>query len=123
MRFICFALIGIAAVVCALETCWSAETNWPQFRGPQGNGQSPAKGLPLEWGETENIRSIHGKGWSSPVFWERQIWLTTATEDGKQRFAVCVDAETGRIVHDIVVIDDPDPQFCHPVNSYASCTP
>ncbi len=126
MRLVCSALIGIAALICGPGTSRSADTNWPQFRGPLGNGQSSAKGLPLKWNETENVRwkaPIHGKGWSSPVVWDRQIWLTTATEDGKQRFAVCVDAESGRVVHDIVVINDPDPQFCHPMNSYASPTP
>ena len=127
MRLLYLALLSAAALGCApAASSSSAETNWPQFRGPQGDGQSPAKGLPLTWSETENIRwktPIHGKGWSSPVIWDGQIWLTTATEDGKQRFAVCVDAASGRKVHDVVVIDDPDPQFCHPMNSYATPTP
>ena len=66
---------------------------------------------------------IHGKGWSSPVIWKEQIWLTTATEDGKQMYAICVDRETGRIVHDILVFENEQPRFCHPTNSYASPTP
>ena len=63
-----------------------AGENWPQFLGPEGNGWSDAKGLPLKWSETENVKwktAIHGRGWSSPVIWGNQIWLTTATEDGK----------------------------------------
>lgn len=104
----------------------AAETNWPEFRGPAGNGHTTATGLPLTWSETENIRwsvPIHGKGWSSPVVWGTQIWMTTATEDGKQRFAICVDAETGKMVHDVVVFDVPDPQYSHPMNSHATPTP
>ena len=62
-----------------------AGENWPQFRGPEGNGVSDARGLPLRWSETENIKwktAIHGRAWSSPVIWGNQVWMTTATEDG-----------------------------------------
>src|SRR5437870_13876071 len=63
--------------------------NWPEFRGPMGDGHSDATGLPLHWRESENIRwktAIHDKGWSSPVIWGKQIWMTTATKDGKNLF-------------------------------------
>ena len=43
---------------------------WPQFRGPDGQGHAAAKGLPVLWSETENIRwkvPIPGLGWSSPA--------------------------------------------------------
>ena len=56
--------------------------SWPEFRGPEGNGHGPAVGLPLGWGETENVAwktPIHGHGWSSPVIWGRQVWVTTNT--------------------------------------------
>src|SRR5438477_13154663 len=65
-------------------TAFGAE-NWPQFRGPEGDGHSEAKGLPLTWSETNHVKwktPIHDRGWSSPVIWEGQIWLTTASEDG-----------------------------------------
>jgi outer membrane protein assembly factor BamB len=100
--------------------------NWPEFRGPSGDGHSDAAGLPIRWSETENIRwktSIHDKGWSSPAIWENQIWLTTATADGKKLFVVCVNRETGKIVHDIKLFDVAKPGYCPEVNSYASPTP
>ena len=128
MRTVCACLMGVAVTLgCSAEAARTgAADNWLQFRGPTGDGKSPNVGLPLTWSETENIRwktPIHGKGWSSPVVWDKQIWLTTATEDGKQRSAVCVDLDSGKIIHDRVVIEDPDPQFCHPMNSPASPTP
>ena len=73
--------------------------NWPQFRGPGGQGVSLAKDLPLHWDEKTNVRwktPIHGKAWSSPVVWGEQVWMTTATEDGHKLYAVCVDKETGQ---------------------------
>ena len=63
----------------------SAGDNWPSFRGPAHDGISGAAELPVEWSESENIRwktAIHDQGWSTPVIWENQIWVTTATEDG-----------------------------------------
>src|SRR5205085_5300703 len=66
---------------------------------------------------------IPGKAWSSPVIWDRQIWMTNAPEDGKQLSAVCVDRDSGKIVHDLQVFDNPKPAFCIPFNSYASSTP
>ena len=103
-----------------------AEQNWPEFRGPNGNGHSAAVGLPLRWSETENVAwktAIHDRGWSSPVIWDRQVWLTTATEDGKELFAVCVDRDTGRIVHDLKLFDVAKPAKINPTNSHASPTP
>jgi outer membrane protein assembly factor BamB len=99
---------------------------WPQFRGPRGDGHSTATGLPVTWSETENVRwktPIHGKAWSSPVVWEGNIWLTTATEDGQRMYVVCVDAATGEIIHDVQLWEINKPQYCHPMNSYATPTP
>ena len=70
----------------------AAGDRWPEFRGSNGTGLAEdATGLPISWSEKENVRwktPIHDKGWSSPVVWDNQVWLTTATEDGKQRFVV-----------------------------------
>ena len=103
-----------------------AAQNWPQFRGPRGDGKSDATGLPLTWSETKNVvwkTPIHDKGWSSPVVWGDQVWLTTAREDGTRLYAVCVDRNTGKVVHDLTVFEVEKPAFCHPTNSYASPTP
>ena len=104
----------------------SGAGNWPQFRGPDGDGHSDAKGLPLTWSESEHVKwqtPIHDRGWSSPVVWDNQVWMTTATEDGTKLFAVCVDRQTGHIVHDLKLFDVANPQFAHKFNTYASPTP
>jgi outer membrane protein assembly factor BamB len=103
-----------------------AGDNWPQFRGPTGDGLSDAKGLPLAWSEKQNIKwktEIHGRGWSSPVIWGDQIWLTTAPTGGKELFAMAIDRQSGRIIHDIKVFDVEKPEPIIALNSYASCTP
>src|SRR6266581_5915640 len=78
--------------------------NWPQFRGPDGTGHSDARGLPLRWSETRNViwkTAIHDRGWSSPVIYGKQIWLTTATPDGRKLYALCLDQATGHIIRDL----------------------
>jgi outer membrane protein assembly factor BamB len=84
----------------------AARADWPEFRGPWGNGYAAAPGdnkpigLPLHWSETNNIKwktAIPYRGWSTPVVMDGQIWLTTATEDGHDFFAICVDAKTGQV--------------------------
>jgi hypothetical protein len=100
---------------------------WNQFRGPHGDGKVIAGNPPIEFSEAKNVRwktPIHDQGWSSPVVWGNQIWLTTAREDGKELFAICVDLESGKIVHDIKVFDVADPQKENPkLNTHASPTP
>lgn len=100
--------------------------NWPQFRGPTGQGTSDAKGLPLTWSETEHVTwkvPIHGKAWSSPVVYGNQIWLTSATEDGKELFVIAVDRQSGRTLHDLKVFQNDSPQYADRFNSYGSPTP
>jgi outer membrane protein assembly factor BamB len=116
-----------ALILLASSTvCTHALENWPEFRGPERNGHSAAKRLPLTWSETNNVAwktAIHHSGWSSPVVWGDQIWITTAQENGKQLYAVCVNSRTGRIVHDLKVFDTETPEHVASVNSYASPTP
>ena len=117
-----------AAVLAGLLLAGSAlaAENWPQFRGPDGDGHSDAKGLPLTWSETNHIKwktPVHDRAWSSPVIWGNQIWMTTATEDGTKLYAVCVDRDTGNVIHDKKLFDVPNPQFAHKFNTYGSPTP
>lgn len=116
----------LATVLLFLVSPVLADDNWPSFRGPHGDGTSPARGLPTKFGETENVvwkTPIPGKAWSSPVIWGKQIWLTNAPPDGKELSAVCVDKDSGKVLHDIKVFDNPKPAFCIAYNSYASSTP
>ncbi|HYR58495.1 MAG TPA: PQQ-binding-like beta-propeller repeat protein [Chthoniobacteraceae bacterium] len=109
-----------------LATSLFAADNWPEFRGPAGDGHSDAKGLPVTFGEGDHVKwktAIHGKAWSSPVIWGSQIWLTTATEDGTELSVLCVDKASGKVLRDDVLFRVATPQFCHKFNSYASPTP
>jgi len=99
---------------------------WPQFRGPDGQGHASVTALPVEWSEGKNIAwktELPGQGWSSPVVWSDQIWMTTATDEGHQLHALCVDLTSGRLLHDVVVFQIAEPVRLNAKNSYASPTP
>jgi outer membrane protein assembly factor BamB len=118
----------ISPILLLAITLFSAPSadNWPQFRGPHGDGHADAQGLPLTWAENRNVvwkTPIHDRGWSSPVIFGDQIWLTTASPDGKRLSAICIDRKNGKVVRDIKLFDVEHPQYAHPFNSYASPTP
>jgi outer membrane protein assembly factor BamB len=57
--------------------------NWPQWRGPEGQGISTDARVPLEWSATENVlwkTAIPGRGHSQPIVWGNRLFLTTAIE-------------------------------------------
>jgi outer membrane protein assembly factor BamB len=99
---------------------------WPAFRGPTNDGHSPATGIPLTWSETEHVTwktPIPGKGWSTPLVSETQVWVTTATEDGKEMSVLCLDRKSGKILHqEILFKNDVTEPLGNPVNGYASPT-
>ena len=101
--------------------------DWPDFRGPLRDGKSQATNLPLHWSENRNIRwktPIPHRGWSSPVVRGDQIWLTTASEDGKEFFVFCLDRETGKVLFSrrLFEVELPRP-LANDVNSYATPSP
>ena len=127
----------------------SAE-EWPEWRGPNGQGISSAKGLPETWSETSGVvwkAELPGRGHSTPVLTGNQLWLTTALEKAatpdqvKARLAtntgdqpltvldsvslrvLCVDSISGKVLHDMEVLNVKDPQWAHQLNSYASPSP
>lgn len=145
-----FATLLSTVLIVLSSSCLLAEEEWPQFRGPEGNGHSQATGLPLKWSESENITwktPIPGTGHSSPVISGDQIWLTSAIinplseEEQKRRLAkvsnprgleiagslslraICVDRNTGDVLRNLELFHVENPEPIHSLNSYASPTP
>ena len=127
-RLVVAAIVLACANVAAAQTSSSAKEDWPQFRGPDGQGHSVERGLPLEWGEARNVRwksPIAGLGWSSPVVANGKVWLTSAVEQrGISLRAIAFDADTGKEVVNVEVFKIPtDRRDINPKNSWASPTP
>ncbi len=113
-------VVVLAAGVVALGFGASVRADWPEFRGPWGNGHSTAPGstakagYPVHWSESSNVvwkTEIPHRGWAAPVVLGSQVWVSTATEDGHDLFAVGLDAATGKILFNEKVrhVDDPEP--------------
>ncbi len=103
-----------------------ARAEWPQFRGPRGDGHSVATGLPVVWSESENVAwktALPGRGWSSPIVIDGTVWMTASLDEERSLRALAVDAASGRIVHDVEVFRPETWQATHPENSHASPTP
>jgi outer membrane protein assembly factor BamB len=100
--------------------------NWTHFRGCKLNGISAAGSAPVNWNEGNGIAwktEIHGRGWSSPVIFGDQVWVTTASTDGKELHALSIDFSSGDILHDIKVFSFDATIRKHDINSFASPTP
>lgn len=99
--------------------------SWTHFRGDQLNGIARVQNVPVKWNDS-NINwktEIHDMGWSSPVVYNDQIWLTTASDDGKKMYATCLDLFNGEIVFDILVFEPDSLFYKHNINSYATPSP
>ncbi len=125
----------------------SANERWPQFRGPSATGVADDPRLPDTWSKTENVAwatEIPGTGWSSPVVWGDNIFVTTVISKeakeapkkglyfgGERKAALdehrwvvyCVDWKTGKIRWEREVHKGAPAHSRHLKNSYASETP
>jgi outer membrane protein assembly factor BamB len=124
------SLAVCAAVLLGLS---ARADNWPEFRGPTGQGLAADASLPAEWGPNKNVawkQDVPGKGWSSPVIVDGRVYLTTAVplEAGKKDQSLrvlCLDAKDGSILwnEEIFRQDGSKAPNIHGKNSHASPTP
>ena len=84
--------------------------NWPSWRGPNGDGHSDEKDLPLTWGgkANENILwriKLDGRSYSSPIVWGDRVFVTTAPKQSDadvknkvipEHFVTCYQASDGK---------------------------
>ena len=76
-----------------------AAADWPQWRGPDGNGVSNETGLAFRWNESEGLKwktELPQWGTSTPAIRGSALFLTSHTDDGKL-LVLRLDAATGEI--------------------------
>ena len=137
-------LIGLFLSLSALSA-----GDWPQFRGPNGDGVLPSGSLPTEFSPKEHLEwaaKIPGQGWSSPVVRDGKIFLTTAVSEkglmpknfsggiagmkdkgrdpGKFKWQVlCLDPATGKQLWAATAAEAAPKFKVHPSNSFATESP
>ncbi len=118
LTLVCVLLLTAAA---------AAGQDWPQFRGPGGEGHAAVSGVPLRWSESANVTwkvPVPGRGWSSPVVKDGRVWLTTATGDHDVSLrALAFDLATGRELVNVEVFRVRGARAINKKNSWASPTP
>lgn len=123
----------LATLTLLFSFATAAAENWPEFRGPTGQGLSAERGLPVEWSEDKNVawKAETPAGWSSPIYWDGRVFLTAAVpvESGEPNdrhlTALCLDAATGTVLWRKTLFEQrhQDVQGIHDKNSHASPTP
>jgi outer membrane protein assembly factor BamB len=135
------------SIVMMLLTGTLADEKWAQFRGPGSLGVADDPNLPDSWSATENVAwktEIPGSGWSSPVVWGDNIFVTSvistvegekpkkglyfggerkAASDIHRWMVYCVDWKTGKIRWQREVHQGTPESPRHLKNTYASETP
>jgi len=84
-------------LLCLVHAVSGAAQEWPQFRGPDGQGHATGQGLPIAWSESQNVAwkvPVPGRGWSSPVVGGGRVWLTTATAVKKGTSLRCLKCKS-----------------------------
>lgn len=74
---------GLLLAILLINVAIVCGANWPQWRGPNGQGISEEKGLPTEWSSTKNVlwrAEIAGRGHSSPIVWGNRIFVTSSLD-------------------------------------------
>jgi len=98
MRKRAFWAFLIATIILLSLTVVQAE-NWPQWRGPNLNGLSGEKNLPLTWTHETNIAwKLAMPGWSgsTPIIWRDRVFLNVA--DGNDLYLWSVNRIDGAVV-------------------------
>jgi len=113
-----------ALVVCAVLLASLAQANeWTRFRGPNGQGISDAKTIPIKWTENDyNWKvTLPGGGHSSPVVWSDKVFITACDQSANRGFLLALHTSDGRILWQKEYVLTP--YRMNSLNSYATTTP
>jgi outer membrane protein assembly factor BamB len=117
---------ALLALLFVFTFCSSSNgENWPQFRGPTGQGVSSEKNLPTKWTATDNVAwraELPGEGWSSPVVFGDRVFLTATTDQGKSCHVIALDRKSGNVLWNKPVLTQ-ETRRKERKNSYATPTP
>lgn len=98
---------------------------WPQWRGPTGDGVCSEKDLPLRWSRTENVKwrlPLAEPGNSTPILWGSRLFLTQSGAKGQERRLLCLDRMDGHILWERAAPGS-DKEESHGTNPYCSASP
>jgi outer membrane protein assembly factor BamB len=138
----------VLSLLLSLASSARAQTNWPQFRGPNARGIGGGTNLPDRWSSTQNVAwksELPGRGWSSPIVWGNRVFLTTVINSGQSEEpkkglyfggdrieppksehlwkVLCLDLTTGKVQWEKTIHQGAPKTSIHIKSSYAAETP
>ena len=130
------SLVATASLMLALP---ARADNWPQFRGPTGQGHTRDTDLPLKWSPTENVKwkvKLPDQGNSTPIIWGQRVFVTQASDKtlwppkggnggpaiASKRSLLCLARATGKLLWQKDVTYDAE-EATHPTNPFCSASP
>lgn len=121
-RGTCF-LFSAIVLITLVTTGRSGAEDWTRFRGANGTGVNTQQGIPTSWspGDFSWNVELPGVGHSSPVVWKKTLFVTSAVDEGAQRFLHCLDADSGKTRWSRMI--GMNRSHKHVKNSWASSTP
>ncbi len=99
--------------------------NWPNWRGPNGDGTSPETNLPTNWDSITNVvwkSVVPGVGHSSPIIWEDKLFTVSALPGSQEKILLCYNNKNGELLWQKTVVKGAL-EGKHNDNSFASGTP
>jgi outer membrane protein assembly factor BamB len=121
---VALTLLGAAAPA-AQNPAPASPTDWPAWRGPEGDGLARHAKPPVQWSQTSNIlwkMDLPGRGHASPIVWGDRLWILTANDEAQTQSLLCYDRRTGRKLWDRLIHKGRFVQL-NRKNSQASATP
>ncbi|HYG76025.1 MAG TPA: PQQ-binding-like beta-propeller repeat protein [Planctomycetota bacterium] len=114
----------LAILLCLCVTALHA-ANWPAWRGPTNDGVCTEKDLPVTWNTTENVAwkvALPSAGNSTPIIWDKKVFITSSVERGRKRGVMCFDRTDGKLLwqKDITYAGN---EPTHKDNPFCSATP
>jgi len=117
-----YASLGCLVALLAFP---ATAANWPNWRGPDNDGISPEKNLPVQWNENKNIRwrvALPDRGNSTPVVWGQRVFITQTIEKENRRTVMCFDRANGKMLWQSGVTYD-EKDKTHETNPHCSASP
>ncbi len=101
--------------------------DWPQWRGPQGNGVAPDQDLPTQWEPSTDFvwtADLPGQGHGSPIVVGEAVVVAAAMEADEEIRMLAYDRQTGRPLWNTLIHQGgfPERKEIHPKATYANST-
>ncbi len=117
-----FLKVFLAAFIILLTSITQGQ-EWTRYRGPNGQGISQAKTIPVKWTEKDYNWKVNlpGGGHSSPVVWADKVFITSGDQETDQGILLAIRVSDGEILWQKQYTLTP--YRPNPRNSYATATP